>query len=85
LADKNGLAKAFYFRGLAYRGTQKVEEAISDYTQVIKRREELKKQEKLADRNDLAKAFYNRGWSYNRIQKYEEEIADYTQTIKIWK
>lgn len=71
--SQNKLAE-LYKTGNANFSAGKFEEAIKNYTQLMK----------IADDSTIQKTCYiNRGLSYDRLQKYDLAITDFTKAIKL--
>jgi tetratricopeptide (TPR) repeat protein len=70
-ADEEARAEAHLQRGLLNEFGEKVEAAVSDYTQSIK----------LRPANPLT--YFNRGNALAQLGRYDEAIADYTQAIEL--
>jgi tetratricopeptide (TPR) repeat protein len=68
IAYSPNIAGAYYERGNAYYDQRQLEEAISDYTQVIAQ-------------TPYVDAYYNRGNAYYDQGQLEKAISDYTQVI----
>ena len=64
-------AYAYSERGMAYLAQGKFDEAIADFTEVIR------------IKPDLAGAYDNRGDTYLQQGKYDEAIADFTEIIRL--
>ncbi len=65
------LVMGYYNRGIAYYNNRKYDNAIADYSQVIR-----------MDSN-FAAALNNRGMIYFQFADYEKALADFTQALKI--
>ncbi len=65
------LARAFYYRGNAYREQRQDDCAIADYTEAVR----------LAP--NFTAAFGNRGIAYLTKGQYDRAIADYTEAIRL--
>jgi tetratricopeptide (TPR) repeat protein len=66
-----GLAVAFYNRGVSYFDKNMLDQAIADYTQAIRLRP------------DDSSAYYNRGIAYRHQGNVDQAISDYTEAIAI--
>jgi tetratricopeptide (TPR) repeat protein len=64
-------AVAYFNRGYAYGEKGDYDQALADYTQVIR-----------LDPN-YAAAYNNRGYAYRNKGDYDRAIADYTKTLSI--
>jgi tetratricopeptide (TPR) repeat protein len=73
IAVDEGLAAAYYHRGLAYDKMESIDKAIQDYSKAIS----------LTPRHDDAQIYHNRGLAYLKSGNYSEAIEDYDNAIAI--
>jgi len=69
--SNEGLAVAFYNRGVSYFDKDMLDQAIADYTEAI-----------ALNPNDSS-AYYNRGIAYRHKGNIDQAISDYTSAIAI--
>jgi len=81
-ADNSALHELLYYRGACFKGLDKHNDAIVDFTRAINDYNSAVSGA-AADKQILANYYSNRGYCWRKLEKYLEAIKDYTDSIAL--